>query len=118
MHLTGRRKNLLITSFGRNISPEWVEAALLAQPQVAQAIVAGDARPTLAAIVVPYPGVSAVDLDTAIGRANAMLPDYARLGDWIGAAPFTLQNGTLTGNGRPVRSAILDHYAAETGSTL
>ena len=49
----------------------------------------------------------------AIGRANASLPDYARLGGWIDARPFTQQNGMLTGNGRPVRSTILDHYAAE-----
>jgi long-chain acyl-CoA synthetase len=33
LHLSGRRKNLLITSYGRNIAPEWIEAALLAQPR-------------------------------------------------------------------------------------
>jgi len=113
LYLSGRRKNLLITSFGRNISPEWVEASLLAQPQIAQAVVAGDSRPALAAVVVPSPGVSYADVAAAIGRANASLPDYARLGGWIDAGPFSLQNGMLTGNGRPVRSAILDHYAAE-----
>ncbi|MFB0934874.1 MAG: AMP-binding protein [Propionivibrio sp.] len=113
LHLTGRRKNLLITSFGRNISPEWVEAVLLAQPQIAQAIVAGDARPALAAIVVPSPGVLYADMAAAIGRANATLPDYARLGGWIDASPFTPQNRMLTGNGRPVRSTILEHYAAD-----
>jgi long-subunit acyl-CoA synthetase (AMP-forming) len=112
LHLSGRRKNLLITSFGRNVSPEWVEASLLAQPQIAQAVVAGDSRPALAAVVVPSPGVSRSDVAAAIGRANASLPDYARLAGWVDAAPFTLQNEMLTGNGRPVRSAILDHYAA------
>ena len=112
LHLSGRRKNLLITSFGRNISPEWVEASLLAQPQIAQAVVAGDNRPALAAIVVPSSGVSRSDVAAAIARTNASLPDYARLAGWVDAAPFTLQNGMLTGNGRPVRSAILDHYAA------
>ena len=113
LHLAGRRNNLLITSFGRNISPEWVEASLLAQPQIAQAVVAGDSRPVLAAVVVRSPGVSYADMAAAIGRANASLPDYARLGGWIDAGPFTSQNGMLTGNGRPVRSAILDHYAAD-----
>ena len=112
LHLSGRRKNLLITSYGRNVSPEWVEASLLAQPQIAQAVVAGDSRPALAAVVVPSSGVSRSDVAAAIGRANASLPDYARLAGWVDAAPFTLQNGMLTGNGRPVRSAILGHYAA------
>lgn len=113
LHLFGRRKNLLITSFGRNVSPEWVEAALLTQPQIAQALVAGDSRPVLAAIVVPFPGVSADELAAAIRRANAALPDYARLGHWLETTPFTPQNGLLTGNGRPVRAAILERYAAD-----
>ena len=116
LHLSGRRKNLLITSFGRNISPEWVEAALLAQPQIARAIVTGDAQPRLSAIVAPFPGVSTAEVDAAIGRANVALPDYARLGGWVEAEPFTLHNGMLTGNGRLVRSAILERYAAEVAA--
>jgi len=113
LHLSGRRKNLLITSFGRNISPEWVESTLVAQPEIAQAVVTGDARNVLSAIVVPFPGVTREQITAAIARANAQLPDYARIGHWIEAAPFTFHNGLSTGNGRPVRSAILNHYAAE-----
>ncbi len=112
LHLSGRRKNLLITSFGRNVSPEWVESALLAQPQIAQVVVAGDGGPELSAIVVPLPGVQTGDLAAAVQRANAGLPDYARIGRWVEGEPFTLQNGQLTGNGRPVRAAFLRHYAA------
>lgn len=113
LHLSGRRKNLLITSFGRNISPEWVEAALVAQPEIAQTVVAGDARNVLAAIIVPFPDLARDQVASAITRANAHLPDYARIGHWLEAAPFTQQNGLATGNGRPVRAAILDHYAAQ-----
>lgn len=111
LRLSGRRKNLLITSYGRNISPEWVEASLLAQPAIAQAVVTGDARPWLSAVLVPAAGVEEEALAAAVARANGPLPDYARIGAWITAAPFTLQNGQATGNGRPVRAAILDHYA-------
>lgn len=113
LHLSGRRKNLLITSFGRNISPEWVEAALLSQPQILQAVVTGDAQPALSAILVPMPGVSAEALDAAVATANANLPDYARIGGWISTTPFTLQNGLATGNGRPMRHAILQKFAGQ-----
>lgn len=113
LHLSGRSKNLLITSFGRNISPEWVEAALLAQAPIAQAVVAGDGRPALVAILVPAPGASHADVAAAVDRANAALPDYARLAAWTEARPFTPQEGLLTGNGRPVRHAILARHAAE-----
>ena len=116
LHLSGRRKNLLITSFGRNISPEWVESTLVAQSEIAQAVVTGDACNVLSAIVVPLPGISRDQITAAVARANAQLPDYARIGHWIEAAPFTLQNGLATGNGRPVRTAILDHYAAQVAA--
>lgn len=112
LHLAGRRKNLLITSYGRNVAPEWVEACLLAQPVIAQAIVTGDARPWLSAVLVPAPQAEPAAIAAAIVRANEGLPDYARVRDWIMAAPFTLHNGQATGNGRPVRAAILNHYAA------
>jgi long-subunit acyl-CoA synthetase (AMP-forming) len=113
LHLSGRSKNLLITSFGRNISPEWVESNLLAQPEIVQAIVTGDARSVLSAIVVPFPGADNNAIAAAITRANATLPDYARIGHWITATPFTVGNAQTTGNGRPIRSAILNHYAAQ-----
>jgi len=112
LHLSGRSKNLLITSFGRNISPEWVEAALLAQPEILQAVVGGDACPFLHAVLVPMPGVNSAALERAVARANATLPDYARLGGWIISAPFTPMNGQATGNGRPLRTAIHHHHAA------
>lgn len=108
LHLAGRRSNLIITAYGRNIAPEWVEAALLAQPEIAQAIVTGEARPWLAALLVPQ---READLAAAVARANATLPDYARIGDWLTCAPFTPGNGLVTGNGRPVRAAILRQHA-------
>lgn len=110
--LSGRRKNLLITSFGRNISPEWVESVLLAQPAIAQAAVMGDARPWLSAVLVASPGATPAQLDAAVAQANNTLPDYARVGGWIAGPPFTLHNGQATGNGRPLRSAIATHHAA------
>lgn len=111
LRLSGRRKNLLITSYGRNIAPEWVESILLAQPEIFQAVVTGDGRPWLGAVLVPSAGVAAEALTGAVARANRELPDYARVGGWIAAAPFTPQSGLSTGNGRPVRAGIFNQYA-------
>jgi long-chain acyl-CoA synthetase len=113
LHLSGRCRNLLITSYGRNIAPEWVESVLVAQPAIAQAVVAGDGKPWLSAVLVGSPGVDAAGLAAAVQRANAALPDYARVARWIAAAPFGAANALATGNGRPIRSAIFTQYAAE-----
>ena len=112
LSLTGRRKNVLITSYGRNVSPEWVEAALLAQPQIAQAVVHGDGQPQLSAFIVPaLPPSECKDLVTAgIAAANSTLPDYAQIHDMQIIPPLTATDGLLTGTGRPRREEIFKRY--------
>lgn len=111
LHLTGRKKNIFITSFGRNVSPEWVESELTLQPPIAQAAVFGEARPWNVAIIVPRGNASATQIDHAIAAANLVLPDYARVKHWLPAtAPFLPQNGQLTANGRLKREAIWSEY--------
>ncbi len=80
LHIDGRKKNILITSYGRNISPEWVEGVLRAQPEILQAVVYGDAQPFLSAEIVP--AAPQVDIAQAVERANAELPDYALIKDF------------------------------------
>jgi long-chain acyl-CoA synthetase len=114
LHVTGRRKNLFITSFGRNVSPEWVEAELCEEPAIAQAAVFGEARPWNVAVVVPTPGAQPEQIRCAIEAANRRLPDYARVSDWLVAPrPFTPGNGELTANGRNRRAAISTRYRRE-----
>ena len=113
VHVTGRAKNLFITAFGRNVSPEWVESELLQHPAFAQAVVWGEARPHNVAVVVPRrAGASLPSLRDALDEVNAGLPDYARVSDLVLAdAPFSAADGLLAANGRPRRDAILHRYA-------
>jgi len=107
-YVHGRRRNVLITAYGRNVSPEWVETALTSQPAIAQAVVQGDGKPALEAVLWPaHAAVPNEALATAISRANAGLPDYARVRRFVRAhVPFTVQAGVCTPNGRPQRRAI------------
>ena len=117
LHVSGRRKNMFITSFGRNVSPEWVEAELCEEPAIAQAAVFGEARPWNVAVIVPAPAAQRDDVRSAIESANRRLPDYARVGDWIVAArPFTPGNGELTTNGRNRREALWARYRIDLDS--
>lgn len=109
--LTGRKKNLFVTAFGRNVAPEWVERELCEEPAIAQAAVFGEARAFNSAVIVARGTPS--EVDAALGRVNARLPDYARVSRWIAAdAPFALDNGQLTANGRLRREHIFSIYAA------
>jgi len=112
LHILGRRKNMLITGFGRNVSPEWVEVALTNQPEIRQAVVLGDGQPALGAVVWPLGDRDDAALARAIERANQQLPDYARIGPWTrGRADFSAASGLATANGRPRRDAILQRHA-------
>jgi len=111
LHITGRKKHIFITAFGRNVSPEWVERELTIQAGIAQAVVFGEARPFNVAVLTPRDGVSEVLVQECVDAANASLPDYARVTRWLLAdAPFSVQNGLFTGTGRPRREAILKLY--------
>lgn len=113
LYVTGRRKNLIVSSYGRNVSPEWVEAELALCPSIAQSMVIGEAQPFLAAIVVPGNGATAAEIARDIATVNAGLPDYARLHRFILAAQaFTTANASLTDNGRLRRETIAAHHAA------
>jgi long-subunit acyl-CoA synthetase (AMP-forming) len=117
VHVRGRRKQVLITAFGRNVSPEWVETALRGEPAIAQAVVFGEARPALSAVLWPMrPELDDAALEAAVQRANATLPDYARIGRWCRAtAAFSAETGLATANGRPQRAAIEQRHARALG---
>lgn len=114
LFLTGRKKNMFITSFGRNVAPEWVEGELVTHPGIAQAAIFGEARPFNCAVIVPHPGTTPGDIETALNNANSRLPDYAQVRAWIPAGDaFTTSNGMSTPNGRLRRPVILDTYATQ-----
>jgi long-chain acyl-CoA synthetase len=57
LRIVDRKKELIITAGGKNISPANIEAALKAEPLIGQACVIGDGRPHLVALIVPDPDV-------------------------------------------------------------
>lgn len=111
LYIDGRKKDILITGFGRNVSPEWPEALLLGSGVIAQALVLGDSMPYLSALIVPaMAGISAAQLQQAVDHANSALPDYAQIRRWAAVPPFTPANGEATANGRPRRAAIQERH--------
>lgn len=112
LSIQGRSRNVIINAFGRNIAPEWVEAELMAQPEILQAVLFGDAQADLTALIVPTRlGQDPSALSLAVARANGTLPPYARVARWHAVPAFTPLNGMLTPNGRPRRDAIAAAHA-------
>ena len=111
IRLGGRKSNVIITSFGRNVCPEWIESELQSEDEIRQAFVFGDGAPALGALIVPRkPAVDPEEIRQAVGRVNERLPDYAALRHWSTVSPFTTSRGELTENGRLRRDVIRDMY--------
>lgn len=112
LYVNGRKKNMFITAFGRNVNPEWVEAELQRYLPIRQVDVFGEALPQAIAIVVTRAGFSPQDVQNAIAECNEKLPDYARIGQIVvSPEPFTVENGMATANGRLRRLAIESRFA-------
>lgn len=110
LSISGRKKNLLISSFGRNVNPEWVESELLASPILSQCVVLGEARPYLVALLSASDSVTDGAIAQWVTQVNAELPDYARVQCWQRLKPDQWQ-GLLTANGRVQRALIIANYS-------
>ncbi|MER6912039.1 long-chain fatty acid--CoA ligase [Streptomyces sp. NPDC000594] len=138
--ITGRRKEILVTSGGRSVSPQPLEQAVAVHPLVAQCLVVGDDRPYVAALVtldpeavehwltiqgrpVPPPAELVRDpgLETEIRRAvvaaNARVSHQESIRTFrILARPFTEEQGLLTPSLKLRRKAIEATYAREVAA--
>ncbi len=115
--ITDRKKDIIVNSGGDNIAPQRVEGILTLEPEIAQAMVYGDQRPHLVALLVPDPDWLAEltdksDIHKAIGaaveRVNASLSAIERIRRFIVIdVHFTIANEMMTPTMKIRRHKIL-----------
>ncbi|WP_231157560.1 long-chain fatty acid--CoA ligase [Streptomyces sp. CNZ748] len=136
--ITGRKKDLIVTSGGKNVSPALLEDRLRSRPPVAQCLVVGDNRPFVAALVTLDPetvahwlSVRGMPADTPMSeviRDPRMRADVQKAVDYANEAvsraesirkfalmegEFTEENGLLTPSLKVKRKAAQEAYAKE-----
>ncbi|MFE1924890.1 AMP-dependent synthetase/ligase [Streptomyces asoensis] len=136
--ITGRKKDVIITSSGKSVAPAALEQRLRMHPLVHQAVVVGDNRPCVGALITLDPdflahwrGTLMLHGDTQsreareenalreeIGRAVAAANSAVSRSESIRAfrilpQPFDQNNGLLTPSMKLRRDSIVAHYAAE-----
>ncbi|HKU93592.1 MAG TPA: AMP-binding protein, partial [Sphingomicrobium sp.] len=100
--ITDRKKDLIVNDKGDNVSPQRIEGMLTIQPEIAQAMVYGDRKPHLVALLVPDPEIASEPdvqhrLQRAVDRVNADLSVIERVRRFIVADDaFTIENEQLT----------------------
>ncbi len=109
LSIIGRKKNVIINSFGRNISPDWLEAEISALDEIKQVAIYGDAQPFLTAICVSDQEFAVVK--QAIEGVNKLLPDYAQVKKTILTKEvFSVSNHRLTASGKIRYTEVFKHY--------
>jgi len=116
LRITDRKKDLIVNDKGDNVSPQRIEGMLTLQPEIAQAMVYGDRRPHLVALLVPDPEIAAAAdvhdrLQAAVDRVNADLSVIERVRRFIVAdEPFSIENEQLTPSMKIRRHIIAKAY--------
>jgi long-chain acyl-CoA synthetase len=121
IRVTDRKRDFIKNSGGEMIAPARVEGYLTLEPEIAQAMVSGERRPYLVAVIVPDPELAReVDRDgadlqkaiaAAVTRVNRVLAPAERVRRFILATePFTIANGQLTPTLKIRRHAIRETY--------
>jgi long-chain acyl-CoA synthetase len=115
--ITDRKKDLLVNDKGDNISPQRIEGMLTLQHEILQAMVYGDRRPHLIALLVPDPEISKAPdlhqrLQKAVDRVNADLSVVEKVRRFIIAdEAFAIDNEQLTPSLKIRRHVISQVYS-------
>ena len=135
VYITGRLKEIIVTSTGEKIAPIDVESAIVADPLFEQVILLGEARPFLSVIAVLNrdewqkistergfkgdsselidPGVQQVVLQRIRAQLKA-LPGYADVRRaTVTFEPWTIENGMLTPTMKLKRAQVMEKFNAE-----
>lgn len=114
--ITDRKRDFIKTLGGDMVSPAKLEGLLMAEPEIAQAVVAGEGQPGIVALLVPAEGF-ADSVASAVARVNAKLSSIERIRRWMPVpAAFSVENGLLTPTMKVRRRAVLERYRGELAS--
>jgi long-chain acyl-CoA synthetase len=110
--ITDRKKDMIVLSGGENISPARVEGLLMATAEIAQAVVFGEGRSSLVALVVAAEGCDEMAVAAAVSAVNMRLSVTERIRRHVVVAAFTIDNGMFTATQKIRRHEVQRHYAA------
>jgi long-chain acyl-CoA synthetase len=122
--ITDRKKDLIVTAGGQNVSPQNIETALEASRYISQALVVGDRRPYLVALLVlddqktarvaPTDAEARALAEQAVAEINRQRGRTEQVRRFaILPRPFSEQKSELTPTLKPRRSVCEEHFRDE-----
>jgi long-chain acyl-CoA synthetase len=118
LSITDRKKDILVTAGGKNVAPQNLENALKTHPIISQALVVGDRRPYVAALITLVEGASRENAEAEVQRAvdevNRDLSRFEQIKRFaILPRDFSADEGEVTPTLKLKRRVCLENFAAE-----
>ena len=124
LYITDRKKDIIITAGGENVTPSLIEVELKKSPIIGEAVLIGDERPYLTVLISPdAEAVAQLGLDAdavraavqaAIDEANQGVAPVRRIKkSTILERPLSIESGELTPTLKVKRKIVREHFAAE-----
>ena len=116
--ITDRKKDILVTAGGKNVAPQNLENALKMHPLVSQALVVGDRRPYVAALITlaegAAPDQAEAEMQQVVDDVNRDLSRFEQIKRYtILPRDFTAEDGEVTPTLKLKRRVCQEHFAAE-----
>ncbi len=118
LSITDRKKDMIVLSGGENVSPARIEGLLVAQPAIAQAMVLGEGRASLMALLVAAEGYDEPAVAAALADVNKGLSVTERIRRHAVVPPFTIDNGMLTATQKVRRHIVMEQHKAALAGLL
>ncbi len=112
--LDGRRKDLIVTSYGKNIHPGKIEALLKGIPGIMEAMVVGEGRPFCSALLWVK---GTPEVDRGVQEINGLLSHPEQIKKWsVLPHDLSIKGGELTGNLKLKRNVASRRFAGQIDS--
>ncbi|TML28322.1 MAG: long-chain fatty acid--CoA ligase [Actinobacteria bacterium] len=116
--ITDRKKDILVTAGGKNVAPQNLENALKTHPLISQALVVGDKRPYVAALITvadeTTPDEARHEIERAVEEVNSELSRFEQIKRYaILPRDFSPDEGEVTPTLKLKRRVCQEHFAAE-----
>ena len=116
--ITDRKKDILVTAGGKNVAPQNLENALKTHPLVSQALVVGDRRPYVAALITVVEGTTPDqarhEIERLVEDVNVELSRFEQIKRYaILPRDFSADEGEITPTLKLKRRVCQEHFAAE-----
>ncbi len=110
--LSGRKKDMLITSYGKNINCSKIEQRLTDIPCVEHAVLVGERRPYCTALLWTNGPTDSLAADIETMNQALSHPEQVKRFAVV-ATPLSIKNGELTPNLKVKRNMVMEHYRQE-----